>query len=269
MSGDECRQFFHTYLYNNSFSGLAGLCLAQALVHHLYKLLFGVGVVLVYFNARRNIRSYHRLVDNVYADEEGKKLHSISLIMTLMMVTSVISIAANFIGRHVFVGNAALAIPSLLFSMLIFALAWTGSRQQYGFVDIKEVHEEPAADTQGNTETAPPLDGQGESRTPNTNGKAQQLAMRIDQLMDDEQLYLVSGLKVSDLARQLNTNVRYIQQALNEELNMCFAEYVNRKRVKHAAKLQQQHPDIDTLTLSVRSGFASLTSYYRNVKKYS
>ncbi|MBR1401813.1 MAG: helix-turn-helix domain-containing protein [Prevotella sp.] len=269
MSSDECRQFIHTYLYNNSFSGLAGLCLAQALVHHLCKLLFGVGVVLVYFCAKRNIRAYHRLVDNVYADEEGKKLHSVSLIMTLMMAITVISIVANIIGRHVFVENAALAIPSLLFSMLIFALAWTGSRQQYGFADIKEVHEEPAADMQDNAETAPPPDGQGESRTPNTCGKAQELAVRIDRLMDDEQLYLVSGLKVSDLAQRLNTNVRYIQQALNEELNMSFAEYVNRRRVAHAAKLQNQYPGIDILTLSVKSGFASITSYYRNVKKYS
>ena len=46
MSQEECRLFVDIYLYNNSMKGLSGLAMVQAVVHHLAKGLFAIGLLI-------------------------------------------------------------------------------------------------------------------------------------------------------------------------------------------------------------------------------
>lgn len=94
-----------------------------------------------------------------------------------------------------------------------------------------------------------------------------ELLPQLEKLMQDE-VYLQPNLKVRDLAKLLGTNSRYVQQILNEEIGMSFAEYMNRRRVAHAAKLLNDNPNLDISEVITLSGFSSSSSFYRNFKLY-
>lgn len=285
MDVAERQQFVYTYLYNNSFSGLSGLMLMQAWLHHAAKLIFALGVFVVLIKGRHMVADYHRMVDNLYADTEEKSLHGISTLFMLVVAVSLASLIANVVGRHVFVGSHLLALPSLLFSALLFALAYMGSRQQFGYDNIAESEKLSVLETDENVQcqmrSDDGLDGQnsdaGESKAECCSGvdssnkeyqRKQLLANEFEQLMTDEQLYLMPGLKVADVAVKLNTNVRYVQQATNEILGVSFAEYVNRRRIDYAKQIMKTSPDLSAVEVALRSGFSSSSSYYSNLKRY-
>jgi AraC-like DNA-binding protein len=60
-----------------------------------------------------------------------------------------------------------------------------------------------------------------------------------------------------------------IYNIINREMGMSFSEYVNRLRVQHAARLLDEGRDLSHAELAERSGFSSITSFYRNFKLYA
>jgi AraC-like DNA-binding protein len=89
---------------------------------------------------------------------------------------------------------------------------------------------------------------------------------RICQLMDDEQLYLRSDLKLQDVAVRLSTNSSYVSECINSGCGQSFSQFVNTYRVRHAQELLHQQPDMKTSTVAAESGFSSEVSFFRNFK---
>ena len=84
--------------------------------------------------------------------------------------------------------------------------------------------------------------------------------------MSKEQLYLNPQLKLTDLVQRLGSNRNYVYQAINIEMSMPFAEYVNRMRIEYAEQLMLSQPQMPLTEVATRAGFASTTSFYRNFK---
>lgn len=89
---------------------------------------------------------------------------------------------------------------------------------------------------------------------------------RICQLMDEQQLFRNSELKVSDVATLLGTNTRYITDCIKVCRGCTFTQFVNGYRVDHAKKLLRQYPDKKVIEVYTEAGFASETSFYRIFK---
>ena len=243
MSEKDTQSFVHHYLYHNSFDSLEGLARLQAVVHQTAKAVFAIGVCTTLTMGLRKIRRYNRLVESIYADTEDKRLHSIGTLLLLLVLMSCISFVANAIGKHVFVNSNWMLGPTfLIFSVLLFALSYAGYRQVFSFEDIEQVETE-----------APAYIGNG-------------LSDDIRKLMEKERIYLTHNLKVGDIATRLNTNSRYIQEALNVEMNVNFSDYINQLRVDYAEDLLKKEPDITMEDLIRRSGFSSSSTFYRNFK---
>ena len=243
MSEKETQSFVNQYLYHNSFEGLDGLARLQAVVHQTAKVVFAIGVCTTLAMGLRKIRRYNRLVDSIYADTEDKRLHSIGTLLLLLVLMSCISFVANAIGKHVFVDSNWMLGPTfLIFSVLLFALSYAGYRQVFSFEDIEQVETE-----------APAYIGNG-------------LSDDIRKLIEKERIYLTHNLKVGDIATRLNTNSRYIQEALNVEMNVNFSDYINQLRVDYAEDLLKKEPDSTMEELIRRSGFSSSSTFYRNFK---
>ena len=79
--------------------------MAQAVVHHLAKGLFAIGVLTVLFLGIRRIHRYNRLIDSIYADNDDKRLYGITTILILMVLTGILSFAVNAVGRFVFLSS--------------------------------------------------------------------------------------------------------------------------------------------------------------------
>jgi YesN/AraC family two-component response regulator len=97
-------------------------------------------------------------------------------------------------------------------------------------------------------------------------GKGEELMDRICQLMDDEQLYLRSDLKLQDVAVRLSTNSSYVSECINSVRSQSFSLFINTYRIRHAQELLRKQPDIKTATLAEESGFSTETTFFRNFK---
>lgn len=257
MSPRELHEFTWSYLYHGHFQGMEGVCLAQAIVHHVSRAIFAVGVVLTMVLGIRKIRNYNNLIDSIYSDTEDKRLHSFEPILKWLLLMCVLSVVANALGRYTFSNSVGmLALAFLPFSALLLALGIVGYRQRFSYRDI-------VLPQDTTPEVAEERDDAGEEAS----RVNQELVDKIKELMK-ENVFLTPNLKVSDLAKRLGTNDRYVQQALNEGMGMSFAELINRCRVDYAEKLMKSNSGICISDVYIQSGFSSQSAFYRNFKRY-
>ena len=243
-------RFVNTYLYEGSREGLVGAAEVQVWIHDVTHVLFGLQVLGVMVAGIRKIRRYNRRLKYIFADTDDKHLGGITVVLWLLVVISLFSVLVNAIGRQWFEGSLLLALPSVLFSALLFSIGWIGLSARSYVCEIEQ--EEPLASMEKSDIGSGP--------------DYQALAEQFDQLMNVEQLYLLHDLRLDLVVQRLGTNRTYLLAALKQELGMSFNEYVNHKRVAYARKLMESNPDMLKSDVAARSGYNSLSAFYRNWK---
>lgn len=93
-----------------------------------------------------------------------------------------------------------------------------------------------------------------------------ELGMKIEQLFHERQIFLNPQLKVSDVARECNTNRTYVSNYFNQEAGMTFYEYVNALRIDYACTLLRNSNDSIKI-IAAQSGFNSPLSFIRTFVK--
>lgn len=187
-------------------------------------------------------------------------LRAAQALLLIFIVTGLTSFIANVYGRHHFdLHPAMLAIPSTIFSFLLFALAYIGytlsTRPQIITV----------------TAEADPLDYDNIIDNPPANfnlppAQGKRLARLIVNTLRKEKLYLSADFKIADLAARMNTNRKYINQAVNGTLNVTFNDLINRMRIEHAVELLVADPEHPINLIAEASGYQSLATFYRNFR---
>ena len=250
MDRQEMTLFIEHYLYGNEFASLSGLTFWQAMIHVAVRIVFALQVPLVLYFGFRRITAYNAVVETNYSDIEGKRIVWVKTLLVLFAVTSLVSFVFNLIGRQRFIDEAVpLAIPAVLFSMLLLLIGHVGLNQRFSVQDIEAevfLESEPIPEDCAYSE----------------------LLEKIRKLMSEEKLYLYPNLKVSDLARLLNSNRNYIYNAINVEMGISFSDYINSQRVDYASQLLKAHPELPINDVMFKSGFTSTSAFYRNFKKF-
>jgi AraC-like DNA-binding protein len=94
---------------------------------------------------------------------------------------------------------------------------------------------------------------------------------QLENLMLEEQLYLDPEISITKLARQLNTNDKYLSQLFNQQLNSTFNDYINSMRIIEACRMMtstgKQVKSIDQIAED--AGFRSRSAFYSAFKKYT
>jgi len=259
------RVFYENYLYANDLSELSGMALVQAYAHEVEKWVFCLEIVPLAVLALRRIRRYNDLVQSNYADASQHSLVMVRLMFVLFLVTSVLSAFSNMLGRYRFLDDTSLlAFPSVVFSLLIFMQVYIGMRYNYPAIADDGADTGPQEGMLEKTAAAAPqVSDRNEKARQEAAERMRELRRRIEKLMDEEKIFLQNGLKISDLAEQLCCNRNYIYRAINVEMGISFAEYVNKKRVDYAKQMIEQKPDLQMNELYMRVGFSSSSSFYR------
>ena len=251
MPPQELDSFVRIISYNEDFGSGTGLCKMMGYTRLAAKAVFAIEVVAVLIAGSLKITAYNKSIEDYYADTEGKKLTAFQWYMYLFTACSFASIIFNFIGRSRFDDSAwMMAIPSLLFSTLLFGLGFIGFRQSF---TIDHFEQEESAD-----EIIPESAPASKQEKP--------LIERIEEVVTKRQLYLRHNLKISDVAAELCTNRLYVSTAINEEMGISFSDYINRKRVNYAIHLMSINPQLTIYEIADLSGFSSDKSFYRNFK---
>lgn len=250
MDRQEMTLFIEHYLYGNEFASLSGLTFWQAMIHVAVRIVFALQVPLVLYFGFRRITAYNAVVETNYSDIEGKRIVWVKTLLVLFAVTSLVSFVFNLIGRQRFIDEAVpLAIPAVLFSMLLLLIGHVGLNQRFSVQDIEAevfLESEPIPEDCAYSE----------------------LLEKIRKLMSEEKLYLYPNLKVSDLARLLNSNRNYIYNAINVEMGISFSDYINSQRIDYASQLLEANPKLSINDVMFKSGFTSASAFYRNFKKF-
>ena len=251
MSPVAVDRFVSLYLYEGMRDGLAGPSQVQAWVHDATHVIFALQVLGVMVAGIRKIRRYNRRLNYHFADTDDKYLGGITVVLWLLVVTSLFSVLVNAIGRQWFEGSMLLALPSLLFSVLLFCIGWMGLLTRSYIYEMSQV--EPARPSDAETDACGP--------------DYRSLASQFEQLMTVEQLYLLHDLRLDMVVQRLGTNRTYLLAALKQEMGMSFNEYVNHKRIAYARKLMESNPNMLKSDVAARSGYNSQSAFYRNWKQ--
>lgn len=102
--------------------------------------------------------------------------------------------------------------------------------------------------------------------TPNQNLSDDPLMQRICDLMEQQQLFKDSNLKLSDVADALGTNRTYISTCIRNYNGSSFSLFVNAYRVEYAQQLLRSNADIKLSEVWSSSGFSSESSFFRAFK---
>ena len=93
---------------------------------------------------------------------------------------------------------------------------------------------------------------------------------KLEKIMDEEEPYKDSSLKLQDLAELLNIRRNHLSQILNDEYQMKFFDFLNHYRLQ--AFLKSMHSKADTeiniTEMAYDSGFSSSSVFYKIFKRY-
>ena len=257
MGAQETAAFLRTFLYDASFSGLEGPALVLAIVLTICRFIFVFQVIAVGIMGTQKVRKYHHTLSLYYADTEDKEAYGLTSLLYLVVATSFLSAIFNFIGRQLFLDSDWLALPSLAFSVLLFAIGWIGMNQRFSIHDIP-------LNTLDTTEDADAATQEG-TQQQTADWK---LYIRFDELVCTERLYLKHDLRLESVTKKLGTNRTYLLNALNNCRHITFKEYINKLRIEYAEQLMEEHPEISKIDVAIKAGYNNPSSFYRNYKQY-
>jgi len=161
---------------------------------------------------------------------------------------------------------------SMVMLLWIFALGYFGFRQTHIFSSImmtKSVNESGTAKPSMPEEEAITITRyQKSSLKAETSARYTQAAQ---QLMQQQKLYLNDALTLHQLAAQLDVPAYHLSQALNEQLQKNFFDFVNQYRVEEVKqKLKMpQYQNYTLLAIALESGFRSKASFNRVFKRFT
>lgn len=115
------------------------------------------------------------------------------------------------------------------------------------------------------TETAKPgTDRTGTARTETAGQRQYAFADKIEQVVDEQQLYLNQDLTLDDLAQAVGTNRTYISNYLSAVKGTTFYDYINRKRIELVSiPTLKEHPEYTLEHIAEASGFRSISTFRR------
>ena len=99
-----------------------------------------------------------------------------------------------------------------------------------------------------------------------SSGNDEQLMQRICDLMEQQQPYLQSDLKLHDVAAMLNSNRNIVSNRIHSQRACSFSQFVGTYRVEYAKQLMSRQKDIKIAEVWMLSGFTNETSFFRTFK---
>lgn len=99
----------------------------------------------------------------------------------------------------------------------------------------------------------------------------QELYAAIEDLVTREGIHRISNISLVDIASKLNSNARYVSQAIRQETSMSYPEYMNMLRVRDAQQLmlEQENQGLSLDQIADLCGFGTRRTFYRQFTKFT
>ena len=94
-----------------------------------------------------------------------------------------------------------------------------------------------------------------------------EIAEKLQRIMVEQEPFLNSNLRITELARKLSLNGPQLSEFINCRFNSNFNSYINEFRVEKAKQLLIDKPQLDITNIAYDSGFNSISSFNAAFKK--
>lgn len=91
---------------------------------------------------------------------------------------------------------------------------------------------------------------------------------KIRNLMEDEKLYAMEDLTLTQLASEVEITPHQLSELLNSRLNRSFNNFVNEYRIREAAVLLLEEKDRSALSIGIAVGFNSNSAFYKAFRMF-
>lgn len=89
-------------------------------------------------------------------------------------------------------------------------------------------------------------------------------AGQLEQMVEQQRLYLNRNLTLADIAQALNTNRTYVSNYLSQVRGQTFYDYINQLRIERVSlPMMREHPEYKLEHVAQESGFASISTFRR------
>jgi len=87
--------------------------------------------------------------------------------------------------------------------------------------------------------------------------------------IESNELYKKEKLTLNEFSKRLDTNPKYLSQAINHHLNLSFVDFINNYRVEEAKKqmLDTKNTSLTLEAIGIMAGFKSKSAFFRAFKK--
>jgi len=104
-----------------------------------------------------------------------------------------------------------------------------------------------------------------------SNSSRNKYLLAFQYLIHDQKKFLESELTLEAIAMELNVSIGHLSRTINTQLGMGFSDYVNSLRVNEAKSQLKNliHVKDHPLTIGLKSGFNSKTTFYAVFKKWT
>lgn len=261
MSPEEAEAFIHQVSFREAgtyaFSTIGKL---QRTNLFIMDITFALLIIPVAYYGVIRINRYNRQLLEYYSNQEGKRLAPVKLWLYAFLYACFMSFGFNAMGRYHFVEPMwMLFIASFFFVVMLFTLGFAGFRQDFTIDDL--VKDETKADV---SEKVMPeiISGQDNQI------RMKQLETRLLLLLEEEELFRESDLRISDLATRMGSNRVYVSRIINQNLRTSFSDLINSYRVEYAKKLliESRTTLMPINEIVESSGFSSESSFFRIFK---
>jgi AraC-like DNA-binding protein len=92
---------------------------------------------------------------------------------------------------------------------------------------------------------------------------------RLCKMMETDQIYRESELKLSTLADSLSITPNQLSQTINQCAGKSFYDFVNGYRIEHAKQLLKTKPDETVLDIALSVGFSNKATFNRVFKQFT
>jgi len=258
MSPAEIDVFTHEVLYHKReyLVGYPLLVRLQAMRLVLFKMIFAMEVLLTLYFGLRLIKEFNHKVHSFYSNVENREISSIRTLLYFLVLTALISLVSNVVGKHFFSDHPALlAFPSLAHSMALFGISYVGYRQHFSIRDLCQ-------DQQDEEECYCGVESESEAMT---EMEYDLLFSKLETLFEEDQIFKNPELRLNDVAQELGTNRTYLSRLIRHRRDTTFCDFVNDYRVRYAEAVlsSPEHFRLTIDEVAFNSGFSGSSSFYR------
>jgi len=248
MSSEERLAYINELLLKRKIhSSDSTLISYQKSIYILSRFVFIFQVLYFLIKGQKLVKRYNRQIANFYSNLESRSILWVNFILYSMVITAILSIIFNILGRSFFMESSLLLLfPSFVFSVLLFFIGFLGYMQNHTVVDLEsEVMQS--------------------ENLPSKSYNSSKLNEKLLDLFVNEAVYKNPDLKITQISEKLNTNRTYISKHINTEFSCTFSDFVNRYRIEEAKRLltEDSSKTYSLNHIAEKSGFGSMGNFMR------